>query len=108
MIRDTENTHPEFAKKQGENCWKLDVWVQPGAKRNDVAGLYQGCVKVRLNAPAVDNKANKALVSYMAEQLGLKKNQIRLKSGLTNRRKVLAVNCRKEPDWELLVPSGVQ
>ncbi len=106
MTREKIATPPEFARHMGDNDWKLDVWVQPGAKKNDLAGVYQGCVKVRLNAPAADNKANKALVSYLASKLGLKKNQIQLESGRTNRRKVLAVVSSREPDWERLVPSG--
>ncbi|WP_147821583.1 DUF167 domain-containing protein [Salidesulfovibrio onnuriiensis] len=108
MIRETIKTLPEFARQKGDSHWNLDVWVQPGARKNGLAGTYQGCLKVRLNAPAVDNKANKALVAYLADQLGLKKNQVTLESGQSNRRKVLAVDSRREPDWERLVPSGEQ
>lgn len=100
--RETTHTTPQFVRSNSGKGWRLDVWVQPGAKRSGTAGLYQGCLKVRLNAPAVDNKANKALVSYVAETLGLKKKQVSLKSGQTNRRKVLALDCGNEPDWELL------
>lgn len=108
MIREKIRTLPEFARQKGDNRWNLDIWVQPGARKNSLAGLYQGCLKVRLSAPAVDNKANKALVVYLAKQLGLKKNQVKLESGQTNRKKVLAVNSRREPEWELLAPSGEQ
>lgn len=86
--------------------WTLAVWVQPGAKKNDVAGEYQGCLKVRLAAPAVDNKANKALVKYIAGLLSLKANQIELTAGMTSRRKTLTLSASIEPDWNGLPDTG--
>lgn len=46
--------------------------MQPGAKNEGVTGEYQESVRVRINAPAVDNKANKALAAFVATRLGLK------------------------------------
>lgn len=58
-------------------------------------------MKIRLNAPAVDNKANKALTAFLAKALGVKKSQIVIEAGQTNRRKRLAVNTAAEPDLSL-------
>ena len=75
------------------------MWVQPGAKKTEIAGEYQGCIKIRLNAPAVDNKANKALMAYVAKLLKVKKSQVVIESGLTNRRKRLVINTAAELDF---------
>jgi len=80
--------------------------VQPGARKSGLVGLYQECIKIRLNAPAVDNKANKALVAYVAKLLKMKKSQVILESGFSSRKKVLTINSAAEPDWEALVPDG--
>ncbi len=66
--------------------------------------MYQQCLKIRLNAPAVDNKANKALVAYVAKLLKMKKSQVVLEAGFTSRKKLLTVNTAAEPDWKALVP----
>lgn len=66
--------------------------------------MYQDCLKIRLKAPAVDNKANKALVAFVAKSLKLRKGQVTLKSGMTNRKKKLLVENSKEPLWGHLVP----
>lgn len=108
MNQEALTHHPPFARKNNHCRWLLDVWVQPGAKKTALAGEYQGCVKIRVSAPAVDNKANKVLVSFIAETLGLKKKQIHMESGQTNRRKVLSVDSVVEPEWERLVPAGVE
>jgi hypothetical protein len=80
--------------------------VQPGARHSEVAGEYQGCLKIRLQAPAVDNKANKALVAFVAKTLNMKKSQVAIKSGHTNRRKLLALDTAEALDWESLLLSG--
>ena len=82
----------------------MAVWVQPGARKSGVAGLYQQCLKIRLNAPAVDNKANKALVAFVAKLLNVKKSQVVLKAGFTNRKKLLTISEAAKPDWEAFVP----
>jgi uncharacterized protein (TIGR00251 family) len=69
----------------------LELHVQPGAKRTEVAGLHDGRLKVRLAARAVDGAANAALIAFLAEKLALRKNDIRLESGLMSRRKRLSV-----------------
>ncbi|MBU1248886.1 MAG: DUF167 domain-containing protein [Proteobacteria bacterium] len=84
----------------------MDIWAQPGAKTDEVSGLYQGCLKVRIKAPAVDNKANKAIMKFLCSKLGLKTRQIRLESGLANRKKTFHIESEYEPSWELLVPDG--
>lgn len=57
-----------------------------------VAGMHDGCVKVRLAAPPVDGAANAALVEFVAERLGLAKSRVRIVSGQTSRRKVVEVD----------------
>ncbi|KFB69622.1 DUF167 domain-containing protein [Candidatus Accumulibacter vicinus] len=69
----------------------LAVHVQPGAKRSEVAGLHGDALKIRLAAPAIDGRANAALLAFVAQRLGLAKSAVELKSGQTSRRKVLSV-----------------
>ena len=93
---------PEYARAAGAGGWLMKVWVQPGAKKTELAGMYQGSLKIRLSAPAVDNKANTALVEYVAAQLGVKKSQVTLESGHASRGKTLRVECEKTPVWPLV------
>ena len=78
------------------------VWVQPGAKKTEFAGLQDNSLRVRLAAPAVENKANKALLSLVAERLELKKAQVSLAAGDSGRRKRLHIASESEPDWTRL------
>lgn len=93
--------------READDCWFLHVWVQPGAKENSVAGLLDGRLKLRLSAPAVDNKANKALIDFIAQQLGLARRQVFLVAGQARRRKKIKIVAEKEPAWEHLLPVGL-
>jgi len=65
------------------------VRVQPRAARNQLAGLYEDAVKVRLTAPPVDGEANQALVDFLAKLFGVAKSQVELVSGHTGRNKLV-------------------
>ncbi|MGE4293280.1 MAG: DUF167 domain-containing protein [Desulfovibrio sp.] len=99
---------PEPVSHVGDGAWLLRVWAQPGAKRDEVAGLYQGCLKIRLGAPAVDNKANKALVRFVASALALRQRQVTLRDGHASRQKTLLIESEQEPRWETMVPAGAE
>jgi uncharacterized protein (TIGR00251 family) len=67
----------------------LSIHVQPAAKRSEIVGLHGDALKVRLAAPAIDGRANAALLEFLAQRLGLAKSLVELKSGHNSRRKVL-------------------
>jgi uncharacterized protein (TIGR00251 family) len=69
-----------------EGC-VLAVRAQAGAKRNGIVGEQNGALKVAVIAPADRGRANKALEEVLATALGLKKSQVALLSGPTNRDK---------------------
>lgn len=69
----------------------LDVHVQPGAARTEVAGLHDGRLKLRLAARATDGRANAALVAFIAARLGVAKRDVSIESGLSSRRKRVRV-----------------
>ncbi len=65
----------------------LLLHCQPGAKVSRVVGEHDGRLKVALNAPAVENRANEVLVAWIAEQLLIPRRQVELVSGHTSRKK---------------------
>ena len=75
----------------GDGRVTLTLHIQPGAKRSEFAGLHGDALKVRLAAPPLDGKANEALLRFLAEELGIPKSAVNLKSGQASRRKVLEV-----------------
>ena len=65
----------------------LAVRVQPRASRDEVAGAIEGALKIRLCAPAVENRANEALAEFLAAVLKVPKSSVRILSGERGRTK---------------------
>lgn len=93
---------PPWVRRMGDGSWQLLLHVQPGAKKNAVAGEMDGRLRLRIAAQAVDNKANKALTAYIADLLRIKPNRVRLESGAASRKKTLAVCALPDFDWNAL------
>jgi len=65
----------------------INVKVLPRSSRDEVIGMEEGICKVKIKAPPVDGKANKALIKVLAEAFNLPKKKIEIISGWTSRRK---------------------
>jgi len=68
------------------------VRVQPRASRDEVVGEMDGALKVRLQAPAVEGRANEALIAYLAALLKRPKAAVSILSGERGRFKRVAVH----------------
>jgi uncharacterized protein (TIGR00251 family) len=70
----------------------VTVRVQPRASKNEIVGVVQGALKIRLCAPAVENRANGALVEFLAEVLKRPKSAVRIQSGEHGRMKRVEIH----------------
>jgi hypothetical protein len=70
----------------------LAVRAHPGAKRTAITGVYgEGAgaqLKIAVQSPPVEGRANSALIGFLAEMFGLAKNQVEIVSGELSRSKV--------------------
>ena len=67
---------------------KLAVRVIPNARRTEFSGRRDGEVVLRLNAPAVEGKANRAAVEFIAKYFGIARSRVTLLNGEKTRHKV--------------------
>lgn len=65
----------------------LTIRVVPRASKNEITGELGDALKIRLQAPPVEGKANKALIQFLADTLDLPRNRISILSGDTGRNK---------------------
>ena len=83
-----------FIKQVKDGCL-LSVRVQPGARRSAVAGIWNNeALKIALRAPAVDGKANEALIDFLSEKLKIRKSSIFIVTGHTSRCKLVHINVQ--------------
>ena len=65
----------------------LEVRVQPRASRSEIAGLHGGRLRIRLQAPPVDGRANAALIEFLAAAFGVPRARVIIEHGLASRDK---------------------
>lgn len=71
----------------------LKVRVMPNAKRCGIEGIWNNThLKLALRAPAVDGKANEAVIEFLSDFFHIKKSQVEIVSGHTNRCKVIRLD----------------
>jgi uncharacterized protein (TIGR00251 family) len=66
----------------------ITVWVVPGAKRTEIAGVYGDAIRIRVAQPPERGKANAAVVRLLEGRLDA---EVELAAGAGSRRKRLVV-----------------
>ncbi|MBI3042159.1 MAG: YggU family protein [Betaproteobacteria bacterium] len=74
----------------------MSLHVQPNARKSGIVGLHGDALKVKIAAPAADNRANAALIEFLSEALGVSKSAVVLRHGATSRRKVVEIAASPE------------
>jgi uncharacterized protein len=69
----------------------LELRVQPRASRREFAGTIGDRVRVRLQAPPVDGRANAALLEFLAEAFGVPRAAVSIERGLAGRDKSVRI-----------------
>jgi uncharacterized protein (TIGR00251 family) len=70
---------------------RVRVRLQPRAGRNEIAGLRDGALLVRVTAPPVEGRANDALCKLIAARAGVGRGRVSVVHGAGARDKVVSV-----------------
>jgi len=70
---------------------KIPLKVSAGASKTKIIGLYGSALKVAVNAPHEQGKANQALIRLMEKSLGVSKKQIKIITGQTSKIKIVEI-----------------
>jgi uncharacterized protein len=70
---------------------RLEVRIQPGAKKNKIVSLENNILKVKIAAPPVEGKANQKLIDFLSDIIDIPKSNITIKVGLTGKRKIIEI-----------------
>jgi hypothetical protein len=89
----------------------LAVRAQPGARKTAVTGVYgdgaAAQLKIAVQAPPLEGKANSALIAFLAETFGLTKNKVELVGGELSRSKVFLLRGVSLREVEALLSSSL-
>lgn len=69
----------------------MPVRAVPRASKNEIQGIHGDALKVRLQAPPVEGKANLALIRFLSDALNIPRSQLSIASGETGRNKAVLI-----------------
>jgi uncharacterized protein len=97
--------------RQTKDGVTLAVRAQPGAKKTTIVGVYGEGVaaqlKIAVNAPPIEGRANDALIAFLAELFSLPKSAISLTAGTTSRSKVFLLRGISPPQAEAAIKAAL-
>ncbi|MBQ4107499.1 MAG: YggU family protein [Lentisphaeria bacterium] len=82
---------PETAIRPDGSDTLIACHIQPGASRSAVLGEYDGRIKIAIQSPPVDGKANAAVRDFFKKALKISNSRVELVRGQTDRRKVIRI-----------------
>jgi hypothetical protein len=83
----------KFKLHNGKHGAALTIRVTPRARKTELGGVLEdGTVRIRVAAPPVEGKANKALVKYLSELFGIRKNKIEIVAGEKGLDKIISID----------------
>lgn len=90
-----------FKLHSGMHGAALTVRVTPRARKSEVGGILEdGTIRIRIQEPPVEGKANRALVKFLSKILGVRKNRIEIVAGQKGLDKIVAVEAMTAEEVE--------
>jgi len=96
---------PKTGRSASQIKTDIKVRVVPRSSRNQIIGVEDGIFKIKLTAPPVDGKANKALIEFLAKKLGLAKGSVEIVSGERSRQKSIRIHGLPQKEVDTLLQS---
>jgi uncharacterized protein (TIGR00251 family) len=91
----------KFNLSNGKYGAALTVRVTPRARKSEFAGVMEdGTVRIRIQEPPVEGKANRALVRFLSKVLGIRRSQIEIVAGKKGLDKIVAVEAMTAEEVE--------
>ena len=70
----------------------LNIRVQPNASHTEISGFHDGCLRIRVAAPPLDDRANALLIDFPKKKLELPGGRVMIQRGSHGRDKIIEIS----------------
>ncbi|MGH7850009.1 MAG: DUF167 domain-containing protein [Thermodesulfobacteriota bacterium] len=81
----------------------ITVQVQPRSSHDEIVGIHEGRLKIRISAPPVDGKANERLTEVIAKAFGVSKSSVEIVKGHHSRVKTITISGIGRDEYDTLI-----
>jgi uncharacterized protein (TIGR00251 family) len=82
--------------KEEKDGISLKITVVPNSAQTSIIGIIEGVVKIKLNSPPIEGKANKEVIEYFSRIINVPKTSIKILKGEKNKHKTLFIKGNTE------------
>ncbi len=79
--------------------------IQPRASRNQILGIHNHSLKIKLTSPPVDGAANQACIKFLAKAFGISPSRVSIVNGETSRKKTIQFEGMDQPTFMITLQS---
>lgn len=90
--------------KENKNRLTINVYVVPRSSKNEIVGIYNDHLKIKLKAQPQNNAANDELIKFLSDVLKIPKSSIEIARGHGQRNKVLNLRGIQRKAFDAIVP----
>jgi uncharacterized protein len=73
--------------------------IQPRASKNEIFGVMNGALKIRLTSPPVEGAANRTCIKFLAKTLRISPSRVDIVGGLTSKNKIIRIEGMSEAEF---------
>lgn len=77
--------------KEEKEGISIKISVIPNSSKTFVVGILDGALKIKLNSPPIEGRANKEVIEFLSKLLGVPKTSISILRGDKNKLKTLQI-----------------
>ena len=77
--------------KEEKNGVSIKVTAVPNSSQSLIIGAFEGVLKIKLNSPPIDGKANKEIIAFFSKLINVPKTSIEISKGEKNKLKTLLI-----------------
>ena len=74
----------------------LKVHINPNSKKDEIVGIYNDSLKLKISSPPINGKANKALIKFLSKYLNIPKTKIKIEKGEKSKDKLIVIENKRE------------
>jgi len=92
LVKKTTRQMPLDWQNTDESHAKIAVQITPSASKNEIIGMQNDVLRIKISAPPVKGKANKELIDYLSHLLGISKDRLEIVKGHTSKNKLISID----------------
>lgn len=69
----------------------IKVCIQPNSNENEIVSKENNIFKIKIKAPAIENKANNELIKFLSKEFKIERSLITIKSGKNSKTKLINI-----------------